>query len=170
MVSSKRLITAAGTIAKSSSTPYVCASCRGRAVIPSRAQQQTRLNSDVPFTEKLRRKIWGTDNPPGLKDPYGGPSFLERRMGRGQQAQQEQSGDSETQPRSQLDIVEQQPQTSYQSKYAPQVVDRADARQYKTSTPDAEYEEAETWEDLQWVGHKGEYQFIESKEQDEYQP
>lgn len=30
-------------------------------------------------TEKWRRKIWGTDTPPGLADPYGGPSVFEQR-------------------------------------------------------------------------------------------
>ena len=30
-------------------------------------------------TEKWRRKIWGTDTPPGAADPYGGPSVFEQR-------------------------------------------------------------------------------------------
>ena len=30
-------------------------------------------------TEKWRRKIWGTDTPPGPADPYGGPSVFEQR-------------------------------------------------------------------------------------------
>lgn len=172
MVSSKRLISAAGTFAKSSSTPYVCASCRGRAVITPPSQQQICHNSDLPFTEKLRRKIWGTDNPPGLKDPYGGPSFLERRLAQRRQGQQPQSEDSETQPepQSQLRPVDEEPPTGYRSKYAPNIIDRADPRQYKMTVADAEYKEAETWDGLEWVGHKGEYQFMEPKEQDEYQP
>ncbi|KAI6250355.1 hypothetical protein HI914_02076 [Erysiphe necator] len=28
-------------------------------------------NTNVPLTEKVRRKIWGTDQPPGQADPYG---------------------------------------------------------------------------------------------------
>lgn len=27
-------------------------------------------HNQVPFTEKMRKKIWGTDNPPGQADPY----------------------------------------------------------------------------------------------------
>lgn len=30
------------------------------------------------MTEKLRRKIWGTDSPPGLEDPYGGKSVFDQ--------------------------------------------------------------------------------------------
>ena len=32
----------------------------------------------MPLTEKLRRKIWGTDNPPGLEDPYGDRSVFDQ--------------------------------------------------------------------------------------------
>lgn len=63
--------------------PYVCASCRHQALCQrtSKPQQPFRRNasSGLPWTERVRRKIWGTDNPPGLKDPYGGPSYFERR-------------------------------------------------------------------------------------------
>lgn len=36
-------------------------------------------SSGLPLTERLRRRIWGTDSPPGLEDPYGGPRYLEKR-------------------------------------------------------------------------------------------
>ena len=38
------------------------------------------LQSDdsISFTEKLRRKIWGTDSPPGQADPYSKDSLLDR--------------------------------------------------------------------------------------------
>ncbi|KAH8698320.1 hypothetical protein BGW36DRAFT_357859 [Talaromyces proteolyticus] len=64
-----------------SKTLYVCSNCRYE-VIPScsAGHQQARRNAsgNTPFTEKLRRRIWGTDNPPGLKDPYGGEGMIAR--------------------------------------------------------------------------------------------
>ncbi|KAI9804835.1 MAG: hypothetical protein M1825_001203 [Sarcosagium campestre] len=61
---------------------FLCAICRAR-----RVRQQISLGATfstsspalkTSFTEKLRRKIWGTDQPPGAADPYGGESALER--------------------------------------------------------------------------------------------
>ena len=37
-----------------------------------------RAADSTPFTEKLRRKIWGTDSPPGQADPYSKESLLDR--------------------------------------------------------------------------------------------
>lgn len=57
----------------------------------------------------------------------------------------------------------------------PVVLDRADPRQYKAPVPQAddeptEYKPAETWENLEWVGDKGEYQFQAPSHSDGYQP
>lgn len=61
---------------------YVCSNCRYDVSVNQQQQQhQTRRHASggsTPFTEKLRRRIWGTDNPPGLKDPYGGEGVIER--------------------------------------------------------------------------------------------
>lgn len=35
-------------------------------------------NSSEPFTEKVRKKIWGTDKPPGQSNPYEENSYLQR--------------------------------------------------------------------------------------------
>src|SRR5436305_15318027 len=35
-------------------------------------------NQSTSITEKLRRKIWGTDKPPGPEDPYSGKSVFDR--------------------------------------------------------------------------------------------
>jgi hypothetical protein len=34
--------------------------------------------NSLSLTERLRRKRWGTDAPPGAADPYGGPGEVER--------------------------------------------------------------------------------------------
>ena len=54
-------------------TKYTCAACRiHTSSFSTRASSQAVLD-----TEKWRKKIWGTDKPPGAKDPYGGPSAAE---------------------------------------------------------------------------------------------
>src|SRR5690349_833187 len=78
-------------LSKISSTPYVCRSCRHHAFrqrIANQQQLRCASSSNLPFTERLRRKIWGTDNPPGLADPYGGPSFLERKLQQRKEAEE----------------------------------------------------------------------------------
>ena len=56
-------------------TSYVPALYPCPTVSPSTIRHNS--SGSIPFTEKVRRKLWGTDNPPGLKDPYGGGSVLE---------------------------------------------------------------------------------------------
>ncbi|EAW11823.1 mitochondrial 54S ribosomal mL50 protein [Aspergillus clavatus NRRL 1] len=60
---------------------YVCSTCRQEVrPRPILVRQFLRNASNAtPLTERVRRKIWGTDSPPGLKDPYGGEGVLERR-------------------------------------------------------------------------------------------
>ncbi|KAI9715162.1 MAG: hypothetical protein M1812_006141 [Candelaria pacifica] len=61
----------------SRSSPSVCLTCRRRTLSTSpratfstsRTQRDSEDNKPS-YTERLRRKIWGTDNPPGQKDPY----------------------------------------------------------------------------------------------------
>lgn len=67
-----------------SKTLYVCSNCRYDVSLSSAVsnhQHQARRHAgsgNTPFTEKVRRKIWGTDNPPGLEDPYGGEGVIAR--------------------------------------------------------------------------------------------
>jgi hypothetical protein len=45
-------------------------------------QHHTRRHAgsgSTPFTEKIRRRLWGTDNPPGLADPYGGEGVIAKQ-------------------------------------------------------------------------------------------
>lgn len=53
------------------STPYLCLACKSRI---SSFSTTALSRKNVSFTEKLRQKIWGTENPPGLADPYGNRS------------------------------------------------------------------------------------------------
>ena len=64
------------------SSPYICRSCRHLAVRQRLTSQQSLRHAsseELPFTEKVRRRIWGKENSPSLADPYDGEGFLERR-------------------------------------------------------------------------------------------
>lgn len=63
----------------------VCPSCRTRLssssqrfALSTSASQRAAGDNKVPFTEKIRRRIWGTESPPGQEDPYGDLSALDR--------------------------------------------------------------------------------------------
>lgn len=188
MASSQRMSSTLARVPKFATTPYVCATCRSRSQfqLPSRPDtQQARSNSDIPFTEKLRRKIWGTDNPPGLKDPYGGPSFLERRLAQRKQRRGEVEEATEVPPEP-TDVGStrfptpqseetQSPTTSRSRRgrsYNPHGFESATPAPVRPPTylGPRPYRKAETWEGLEWLGHRGEYQFQDPKEADEYTP
>jgi hypothetical protein len=80
--------------------------------------------------DKLRKKIWGSDKPPGLENPYGDGSILEQNERR----RQRQKKDNEVKDSE----VKQRPQQK--------------AKAYK---PVSSYEPAETWDGLQRVGGYG---------------
>ena len=73
-----------------SSSPFVCHFCRTRlSSAPPRATLSTSSalraerngssqSTKLPFTEKIRRRIWGTEAPPGQADPYGDRSSFDR--------------------------------------------------------------------------------------------
>jgi hypothetical protein len=88
----------------------------------------------------VRRKIWGTDNPPGLKDPYGGEGVLERKFKK--------------------DLPENPDLTGYETIG---VVERE-----SEDVPPADYQPASTWEDIPRVGHLGRWSDLPAAEADAY--
>ncbi|TVY16438.1 hypothetical protein LARI1_G005550 [Lachnellula arida] len=56
-------------------TPYLCLICKHQAP----AFSTSSLRPSLDTTEKIRRKVWGTDEPPGLEDPYGGQSKFAKK-------------------------------------------------------------------------------------------
>jgi hypothetical protein len=65
---------ALGRVLAAPSSQYTCAACRTQTSnFSTRASSRAILD-----TEKWRKKIWGTDKPPGAADPYGGPSAAEK--------------------------------------------------------------------------------------------
>lgn len=57
--------------------------------LSSTAYQSSQDDGPSAFTEKVRRRLWGTDKPPGLKDPYG-EGFIERNLRRRRESKQQQ--------------------------------------------------------------------------------
>ncbi|KAL4893378.1 ribosomal subunit 39S-domain-containing protein [Aspergillus ambiguus] len=130
-------------------TLYVCSVCRQEArPRPLLARQFLRNASSntTPITERVRRKIWGTENPPGLKDPYG-ESLLEKRFRKDQPEQQQAVAEE---PAEAVQAVEEN--------VAPEEVAAAEA-----------YEPATTWEGLPRVGHLGEWSKRPRSEADTYE-
>ncbi|KAL4808476.1 ribosomal subunit 39S-domain-containing protein [Aspergillus unguis] len=131
-----------------SRTRYVCSVCRQEArPRPLVARQFLRNASDssTPMTERVRRKLWGTDNPPGLKDPYGGEGHFEKKFKKSQASGQE----PETQKAAAEEVVEEDP------------LDEAAS---------GDYEPATTWDGLERVGHLGKWSDLAPAESDAYEP
>jgi hypothetical protein len=60
-------------------SPYFCSVCKHQINLFSTSPiQAIPADEKIPFTEKVRQKIWGTDQPPGLDDPYGGTSIFDK--------------------------------------------------------------------------------------------
>ena len=145
-------------------TLYVCSTCRQearpRAALLARQFPRHASSSNngaaSPLTERVRRKLWGTDNPPGLKDPYGGRGVLEQKSGRDgavEQQQQQQEG-GEEQVRSQLEVQEGQQEGAEQD----------------SAAVGAEYVPATSWEGLERVGHLGRWADLPPSVEDSYSP
>ncbi|ODM17172.1 hypothetical protein SI65_07571 [Aspergillus cristatus] len=130
-----------------SRTLYVCSSCRQEArPRPVLARQFLRNASSgsTPLTEKVRRKLWGTENPPGLKDPYGGPGALEKKL-RGNQNVQEE-GAAEVESAEPAEVAE------------------------TAGREDPDYVPATSWEGIEKIGHLGGWQNYPASQADEYSP
>lgn len=128
-----------------SRTLYVCSSCRQEArPRPVLARQFLRNTSSgsTPLTEKVRRKLWGTENPPGLKDPYGGPGALEKKL-RGNQNVQEE-GAAEVESAEPAEVAE------------------------TAGREDPDYTPATSWDGIEKIGHLGGWQNYPASQADEY--
>ncbi|PYI10557.1 hypothetical protein BO78DRAFT_393977 [Aspergillus sclerotiicarbonarius CBS 121057] len=122
---------------------YVCSVCRQEArprpIVARQFLRHASSNADS-LSERVRRKIWGTDNPPGLKDPYG-ESLLEKRFGKPKPQQQEESQVEETD----------------------ELAESSDGLE-----PGVSYEPATSWHGLERVGHLGGWSDAPPSEADTY--
>ena len=107
-------------------SPYLCLTCKHQITSFSTSTRKAApSNEKAPFTEKVRQRIWGTDKPPGLEDPYGDTSIFDKTKEQAREArEQELEGPPKRVEESATDNIE-----------------------------DVEgYEPATSWADLQWVG------------------
>ncbi|RMD41668.1 hypothetical protein DV735_g3430, partial [Chaetothyriales sp. CBS 134920] len=157
----------------SKANPSVASSLRSRALSSStQARQDDRArnrNRNLPFTEKLRRKIWGTDNPPGLADPYGGPSFLERHWAQREQRYKEKE-DALAQREAAEAAERERRQAEFREAERPDVYAANEADVDADIDEYAEYKPATTWDGLMHIGHAGHWQDIPPTQHDTYQP
>ena len=124
--------------------------------MPLSSSQQTRRHAgsgSTPFTERLRRRIWGTDNPPGLKDPYGGEGVIAREWNK---RKAKYTGEQEEEPEK-TELSEQ--------------FDEEDADAWaEDARPSEPFVPATTAHDLQRMGYLGEWHDFKPTEGDEYYP
>ena len=150
--------------------PYICSSCRRRARLPRLTPSSSvrTASSGLPFTERLRRKIWGTDNPPGLKDPYGGPSILERRKA---EKEAQKRAEENTLGQDSSEVAHLYPDEKHPDQYvghddsiAPPVTILEDPLK------DPSYVPAKTWDGLQHLGLTGHWTEVRSRPIDNFHP
>ncbi|KAF3491121.1 uncharacterized protein GIQ15_00638 [Arthroderma uncinatum] len=125
-----------------SGSRYVCTNCRWQSLPRTRnliytASRRYNSSDNLPFTEIVRRKLWGTENPPGLKDPYGGESILERRAREFRESKGEVSREPE----------------SHEVPEEPVQAATAEA----SAEPVGDYVPATTWDGLEHIGSLGEW-------------
>ena len=94
-----RGIRALAQLSSRQTSAYVCLQCQRQAShtvakakwAPKSRSLPCRYASSSSFSDKLRKRIWGTDNPPGPEDPYGSSGVLEQRR-REKAARDEEQG------------------------------------------------------------------------------
>jgi hypothetical protein len=110
---------------------YQCLACKHRSTpLSTSSLRPAPSDEKAPFTEKIRQKLWGTDQPPGLDDPYGDGSFFDKTKKGPRQQKVEVRGQEPVQ--------------------APVEVEET-TEGYKDNFPD-DTRRATTWDGLNWVG------------------
>lgn len=76
---------------------YVCLQCRFRASTPTQSANSSisltytsRRHASWLNTDNIRKKIWGTENPPGQEDPYRKESAFDRKRREREQENEEE--------------------------------------------------------------------------------
>jgi hypothetical protein len=152
MASGKRLPSAASQLLAPNRSAYVCQSCRRRlhnTPVSKSSQTQVRRSTGSAFLDSVRKKIWGTDNPPGLANPYG-PGWREKKKMREEAERRENLSPAQQAGEDAGDqiVLDETPVDVNANPYVP----------------------AQTWDGLRHIGHRGHWKDIAPTEADEYQP
>jgi hypothetical protein len=148
----------APSLRNSKNALYVCSNCRYDAsLLPSQHNHQSRRyasgSGNTPFTEKIRRRIWGTDNPPGLEDPYGGEGVIASEWAK----RKSQYMGEEKRGLQQKEGEQQVPEEEYEPEDADDLIP-------------ADFTPATTAHDLPRMGHLSQWNDFSPTEGDIYQP
>ncbi|KAL4865961.1 hypothetical protein BDV12DRAFT_187774 [Aspergillus spectabilis] len=154
MRSSLRLLNLEVAPRQGSRTLYVCSVCRQETrPRPLIARQFLRNASDSSsITERVRRKIWGTDNPPGLKDPYGGEGVFEKKFKKGREGRQVVPEEEA------VEVSQGKGANAETQNIVPEVAEPVDSS----------YEPATSWEGIQRIGHLGKWTDVPATDADAY--
>ncbi|KAL4881411.1 ribosomal subunit 39S-domain-containing protein [Aspergillus karnatakaensis] len=140
------------------SRTFVCSVCRhGTRASPIVARQFLRNASNDSITERVRKKLWGTDNPPGLKDPYGGEGVFEKKFKKGREGKQV--------------VPEEEAKEVSQGEGEAPVASAAEtpaAIAEETEGVDDAYEPATNWAGIERIGHLGKWTDLPATNADGY--
>lgn len=126
-----------------SSSIYLCSTCRNRAAPFSTSSLWSRPAK--PFTEKIRSRIWGTEDPPGQEDPYGDKSVFDK-------TKQRQKEEELKEARELAELEREQREQELEE-------ERAQKGKLRVAYDLSTYTAADTWDgsgdgSLQWVGEE----------------
>ncbi|OJJ42971.1 hypothetical protein ASPZODRAFT_75413 [Penicilliopsis zonata CBS 506.65] len=159
---SVRLLTPEASSRQVSRLLYLCSTCRQQVSRPARSvvtlaqpfgrrhassDSSSSSSATTPLTEKVRRKIWGTDNPPGLKDPYGGDGAISRALG----GSTNENNLAESTGQQELETVTGEDPLA-------------------AAASSSGYVPAMTWEGLPTIGHLGRWSDLPPSQADAYSP
>ena len=118
-----------------SPSPYLCRACKHQTTfISTSSKRAAPTRGKSPFTERLRQKIWGTDNPPGQDDPYGDGSVFDKTK----------------KPKQTIELRQQE---TYEARMNDEeAVARDLENETNTTTSTGSSKRAKSWDGLQWVG------------------
>ena len=132
----------------------LCSTCKHevRPFFLFHVAQQRRRNSGLPspFFQKLRRRVWGTDNPPGPENPY-----VQRTPDYAITEERVEDGDRDEGPHDRERLLAEE---------------RAEQASLDAIAPDASSEIPLTWDGLEVVGHLGRWWELPSTKADKFVP
>ncbi|CRG89792.1 hypothetical protein PISL3812_06831 [Talaromyces islandicus] len=146
---------------------YVCSSCRHN-VLPAACSLSTHhqaarrhASGQSPFTERLRQRIWGTDKPPGMEDPYGGEGVISKAW---KKRKAESTGEQPEAAQEEVVAVEEEVDE------AAAAAEAANVGSGKKYSEDSGFKPAKTAEGLPVIGHRGRWANFRPQERDQYSP
>jgi len=149
---------------------YVCRQCRRSLkpvqVVPQQQRNASSRPEDLPFAERVRRKLW-KGPPPGPEnvDELYGKGFIDtiRDEKKKTAAKRRELAEIDRElEEAELEAATEQPERT------PNVVSMAPSSSAAGDSED--YKGAKTWDGLEAIGHKGDWREMTPKKHDEYTP